>query len=116
LQKLDSNIAEEVMIDLYAQDIVVLPIHDSFIVRKGDEGYLKSAMNRAFQKHVDAIPGLKSDTQDISLDDWLLDIKNDRVLSGSDMVSIINDGIGEYIMFETRQSQWRAAKGLSGLD
>ena len=104
------------MIDLYAQGIVVLPIHDSFIVRKGFEGYLKTAMNIAFQKHLDAIPGLKSDTQDISLDDWLLEIKNNRVLRGSEMVSIIKDGIDKYIMFETRQSQWRADKGLSGLD
>jgi len=116
MQRLDSDIAEGVMMALYAKDIVVLPIHDSFIVRRGFEGYLKTTMNRVFQEHIAAIPGLKSDKQNISEGDWLLENENDCILSGSDMIKIGMDGIDKYKMYGTRQSQWRQHWGLEGWD
>jgi hypothetical protein len=50
---LDSQIAELVMKTMQADGIVVLPIHDSFIVRTGYQSWLEQVMEAAFR----AIPG-----------------------------------------------------------
>ena len=44
LQHMDSLLADAIMKDLYAEGIVVLPIHDSFIVAKKNEGRLREVM------------------------------------------------------------------------
>lgn len=106
MQKLDSDIAEVVMVDLYDQDIVVLPIHDSFIVRRGFEGYLKSAMNRAYQLYVAAIPGMKSE-----LDEWIMPEGETGILSGSDMIALIEETKGKYEGFKKRELQWTQSWG-----
>lgn len=46
----DSEIAMEVMQYFMEDDIPVLPIHDSFIIRAGFNQYLRKAMQAAFQK------------------------------------------------------------------
>lgn len=116
MQRLDSDIAEQVMIELYDQDIVVLPIHDSFIVRGGFEGYLKSAMNRAYQEHVLAVPGLKSDKQEMTFDEWILPEGETGILSGAAVIDLMKDGLNDYRQFETRNNQWKSSWGLVGWD
>ena len=46
---LDSQIAELVMKTMQADGIVVLPIHDSFLVRTGYQGWLEVVMEAAFR-------------------------------------------------------------------
>ena len=46
---LDSQIAELVIKTMQAEDIVVLPIHDSFIVRTGYQRWLEVVMEEAFK-------------------------------------------------------------------
>ena len=46
---LDSQIAELVIKTMQADGIVVLPIHDSFIVRTGYQGWLEQVMEAAFR-------------------------------------------------------------------
>jgi len=45
----DSVVAEAVIMDMMKDDIVVLPIHDSFIVRAGYRQQLEQVMNAAFR-------------------------------------------------------------------
>ena len=52
LQRTDSDIAEKVMLQLLDLPLTVLPIHDSFIVRRGGEGTLNEVMNEAFTEVV----------------------------------------------------------------
>ena len=49
-QLIDSQIAERVVLSMLADDILVLPIHDSFIVRRGMEQALKTTMQRVFEQ------------------------------------------------------------------
>jgi len=48
LQFKDSCVAESVMLQFAEQNQVALPIHDSFMMRKGFAGDLEEAMRRAF--------------------------------------------------------------------
>jgi hypothetical protein len=59
LQFYDSEIAEQVMLNLMEQGEVCLPIHDSFIVRANALGKLKYAMTDAFTKRFSVTPGVK---------------------------------------------------------
>ena len=54
LQKIDSDIAEYVMLHFKNQRMPVLPLHDSFIIRLGYEETIETAMQRAFKKFVGA--------------------------------------------------------------
>ena len=49
-QYIDIQIAEAVMIELLKEDIVVLPVHDSFIVPVGYQSALESSMNYHFNQ------------------------------------------------------------------
>ena len=49
-QLIDSQIAERVILSMLADDILVLPIHDSFIVRRDMEQLLKTTMQNAFEQ------------------------------------------------------------------
>lgn len=50
LQKLDSDICEAVMVAGVDAGIVVLPIHDSFIVESSKEEWLRSEMTKAYRE------------------------------------------------------------------
>jgi len=50
LQYIDSQIAEQVMLNLAKDDIVCLPVHDSFIVRLGHKIYLEEEMDKVFKE------------------------------------------------------------------
>lgn len=55
LQYKDSIIAEEILLHFSRQDIAVLPVHDSFLIRKSLQPQLLNVMNKVFQKHY-AVP------------------------------------------------------------
>lgn len=60
-QFIESIIAEKVMLDLLEQDVVVLPIHDSFIVRLGYANDLRESMQRNFKEVTGLDVGLDTD-------------------------------------------------------
>lgn len=47
LQRIDSDIAEKVMLAFIGMDAPILPLHDSFLVHNGYEGELPTVMNAA---------------------------------------------------------------------
>jgi hypothetical protein len=52
LQYLDSQIAEQVLSTFAEKDIVVLPVHDSFICQKGYENEVKIVMQHAYKQFI----------------------------------------------------------------
>jgi hypothetical protein len=60
-QFIESIIAEKVMLDLLEQDVVVLPIHDSFIIRLGFANDLRESMQRHFKEVTGLDVGLDTD-------------------------------------------------------
>jgi hypothetical protein len=56
LQFLDSQIAEQIMLELGNQGIVALPIHDSFIVAEEHDALLRETMERVFQQRFGVTP------------------------------------------------------------
>ena len=59
LQFMDSKMAEHVMLHFVKINQVCLPIHDSFIVRRGLENELQIAMKFAFEKYFAALTKVK---------------------------------------------------------
>jgi hypothetical protein len=53
-QFIDSQIAEHVMLSMLHEEVLVLPIHDSFIVRAGYAAWLREDMKKAFREIVEA--------------------------------------------------------------
>ena len=66
-QFIDSQIAEAVMIELLKEDIVVLPIHDSFIVPAGYQQWLETTMNYHFKQRLGT--DIKVEAEVVKLDD-----------------------------------------------
>ncbi len=56
----DSVIAEDVMLSFLKEGIIILPIHDSFIVRHGYELSLKAQMKVSFNKVVKTVTKVKA--------------------------------------------------------
>jgi hypothetical protein len=59
LQRIDADIAEDVMLSLMKRNILVLPIHDSFIVQMTHIDALRAEMLRAYQKRLRQYIGIK---------------------------------------------------------
>jgi len=60
-QYIDSQVAETVMLEMLKDDIVVLPIHDSFRVRAGYAGWLSEVMKAAFRDIAKAEVSVEAD-------------------------------------------------------
>ena len=59
VQYADSQIAERVMLTLAKQEIVSLPVHNSFVVQARHETVLVEAMQEAFQWKCGVVPVIK---------------------------------------------------------
>ncbi|MEE8112833.1 MAG: hypothetical protein V3T23_00620 [Nitrososphaerales archaeon] len=59
LQREDSDIAEQVMLEMANRGVTVLPVHDSFIVRWNEERALRDVMHKVFEERVLAIAKMK---------------------------------------------------------
>ena len=77
-QFIESIIAEKVMLDLLEQDVVVLPIHDSFIIRLGFANDLRESMQRNFKE----VTGL-----DVGLDTDIVKTNNSFGMTADEVVS-----------------------------
>ena len=67
LQRIDSQVPERVMLELGKDGIVVLPVHDSFIVEERYEDKLRDAMYAAFEEICKAKTGIKMQRRLIDL-------------------------------------------------
>ena len=56
LQRLDSDIAEKVLLHFAQSGIAILPLHDSFLMHNGYETSLEPVMRSAFEEVVGASP------------------------------------------------------------
>ena len=99
LQKIDSDIAEYVMLHFKDYDMPVLPLHDSFIIRSGYEETIKTVMQRAFKKFVGAEIKIKkkvvSNVDTLDEDERLVWDKKNTFKTGAD--AIITDDIYELL-------------------
>jgi len=53
LMRLDSDIAEAVLLDMLARGVVVLPVHDSFLAPASKRNQLEQAMTDAAERIAD---------------------------------------------------------------
>ena len=81
-QYIDSQIAEAVMIELLKEDIVVLPIHDSFIVPAGYQQWLETAMSHFFKLRLGA--DIKVEAEVVKINDHFGWDKNDVIKAQED--------------------------------
>ena len=56
LQRMDSDIAEKVLLHFAQKGIAILPLHDSFLMHNGYETWLEPAMRQAFEDVVGLPP------------------------------------------------------------
>ena len=63
LQKIDSDIAEDVMLHFAEMRVPVLPIHDSFVMHHGYEKELQDAMGKAFRDRFGQEIGIKLESK-----------------------------------------------------
>jgi len=107
LQRIDSDIAEMVMLRLLDEGHTVLPIHDSFIVRRSAEGLLREAMNEAFYKFV-GIPAV------IDEDESIYDRKSDRhFVNAHEIKDEAFEDLKDRSLYYQRQAQWEQVWGPS---
>lgn len=70
LQRLDSDLAEEVMLHFATKGVAVLPVHDSFLVHSGYEAELEQVMIDAFKKRFGIKPKLKTEPRSVRVLSW----------------------------------------------
>ena len=82
LQRIDSDIAELVMLNFATKGIPILPLHDSFLMHHGYETELAQQMDLAFQKVTGHKPKIDAKHFDDATDDALSE-------DGDDLSSIL---------------------------
>ena len=113
LQRMDSDIAEKVMLRLLDMPLTVLPIHDSFIVRRGGEGALHMIMREVFSEVVE------TDAK-IDRDDALFPSPFEpgpplppekRIIWGKDLVAEARRDLIECSKYYRRGEEWQRVWG-----
>ena len=108
LQRMDSDIAERVMLRLLDEQVTSLPIHDSFIVRRGAEDLLLRVMNQAFREIV-GVDG------QIDRDETVYDpppgYDGPRIIRGSDLIDKTKKHIIECSSYHRRAYEWEQVWG-----
>jgi len=122
LQYLDSQIAEKVMIRLSKNNIVALPIHDSFIVRVSHLNDLKEEMIKAYKEVLatEAIIDKKeSIRKELEKQEQQRPLVKDQInykglrepIFGDKLINITQEGIKNYKQYNRREREWRASRG-----
>lgn len=110
MQRKDSDIAEQVMTSLLDKDVPVtaLPIHDSFIVRRGAEHELKQTMEKAFE----SVVGVEGK---VDLSEAVYDVppgfEGPRFLSINEIEDEVRNDINEKKEYNRREIEWQRAHG-----
>ena len=122
LQYRDSQIAEKVMIRLARDNIVALPIHDSFIVRVSHLKDLKEEMIRAYKEVLTTeaiIDKKESIRKELEKQEQQRPLVKDQInykglrepISGDELINITQEGIKNYKQYNRREREWRASRG-----
>ncbi len=93
LQRLDSDIAERIMLKLADKEIVALPVHDSFVVVNGHNKELYRAMSETFKELTGADPKLN------------LQVNEGVIVASSSLRDIILSN--QYSNYKQRNNDWR---------
>lgn len=127
LQRLDADIAEDVMMRFMERDILVLPVHDSFLTYPGQSTELRAAMVDAFR----SVMGTSIDIDEGQLflaqdDPAALELDEEGVRSLDDTITMLEERDG-YERYRARRTsflrdkdeawRWRfysSSEGLSG--
>ena len=122
LQYIDSQIAEKVMLRLARDNIVALPVHDSFIVRMSHINDLKEEMIRAYKEVLTTeaiIDKKESIRKELEKQEQQRPLVKDQInykglrepISGDELINITQEGIKNYKQYNRRESEWRASRG-----
>ena len=114
LQRIDSDIAEKVMLKMLDQQYTALPIHDSFIVRAGAEKVLINAMNEAF----DEVVGTENMAK-VKREPAVYDGKEEnrpRVVDAHDFIDEVRRDLSESKGYQQREAEWRSVWGNWGYE
>jgi len=126
LQFIDSQIAEIVMLELIKDDITVLPVHDSFIVRMSHINYLKPIMNQAFEEVVKSrttIDLKASIREELIKQEQRRPLVKDQQqypgirepLSSNDIWNEVQQHQQHYKSYNRREGEWSSASGSAGI-
>lgn len=91
LQRVDSDIAEDVMMSFMERDVLVLPVHDSFLTYPAQRSDLLDAMQTAYAARMSQHIGIDADPSFIETE-----LSEDAVELDSEGVRSIEDLISEY--------------------
>ncbi len=100
-QYIDSQIAEAVMLELMKEDVIVLPVHDSFIVPAGYQSALEASMNY----HFNQLTGSRS-----IVEAELVKTDEHFGMSSDEVLQLQNQG-GESVDVTNGTETWEAAIG-----
>jgi hypothetical protein len=116
LQYIDSQIAEKVMLRLARDNIVALPVHDSFIVRMSHINDLKEEMYKAYKEVVktgtiiDKKDSIRQELEEQELQRPL--VKDQINYKGlREPIRITQEEINNYKQYNKRGEEWRASRG-----
>ena len=110
------------MIRLSRDNIVALPIHDSFIVRVSHLNDLKEEMIRAYKEVLTTeaiIDKKESIRKELEKQEQQRPLVKDQInykglrepISGDELINITQEGIKNYKQYNRRESEWRASRG-----
>ena len=109
LQRLDSDIAEKVLVHFALKGVAILPLHDSFLMHNGYETSLEPVMRSAFQEVVGTSP--KIDRKEANKDDLATTTHVDD-LYGQTIGDDITELLAELdVGYEHRLAAFRALHG-----
>ncbi|MEY8096536.1 hypothetical protein AB9F29_03850 [Falsihalocynthiibacter sp. S25ZX9] len=115
MQRIDSDIAETVLTKLLNKDppITALPIHDSFIVRRGAEDDLRNAMSEAFYELTEVRPK-------IDKDEAVFDPEKEKayypIISGPEIHDETRQHMLDHSLYHKREGEWLETHGLETFD
>ncbi len=123
LQYLDSQIAEKVILRLARDNIVALPVHDSFIVRMSHINDLKDEMNKAYEEVLttEAITDKKESIRKIlEQQEQERPLVKDQInykglrepITGNELINITKEGINNFKQYNQRENEWRVSRGF----
>jgi len=122
LQYIDSQIAEKVMLRLAKDNIVALPVHDSFIVRMSHINDLQKEMNKAYEEVLtaEAITDKKESIRKIlEQQEQQRPLVNDQnnykdvkePITRNELIDITKEGTNNYKQYNRREDEWRRSRG-----
>ncbi|MEO4045426.1 hypothetical protein AAFN47_27905 [Hoeflea sp. CAU 1731] len=110
VQRLDSDIAEEVMIKLFTAEfpVTALPIHDSFIVRRDGEQILERTMKDVFEEKM----GVQCDAKLCeAVYDPVDGEERPRLINMADLFDETKIDLEERRTYHTREYEWISVHG-----